>query len=190
MIATGMGKHVAHEVDAAALPGSMQHPLHGGLQPFMRVGDDQLDAAQASARETAQELGPEGFGFAGADGHSEHFAAAVGVDRGGDRGRDRDNAPVLADLHVGCIKPEIWPLAFDWPVQESIHPLIDLGTKPLDLALADTGRPHGLHQVIDGAGRNAMDVGLLDHRRQCFFGSTPGFEERREVAAFPQPGNA
>ncbi len=108
MIATGMGKHVAHEVDAAALPGSMQYSLHGGLQPFMRVGDDQLDAAQASARETAQELGPKGLCFAGADGHSEHFAAAVGVDRSGDRGGDGDDAPILADLHVGRVEPKVW----------------------------------------------------------------------------------
>ena len=35
-------------------------------------------------RERAQELGPERFGFTVADGHAEHFAAAVGIDRHSD----------------------------------------------------------------------------------------------------------
>ena len=44
----GMGQHVAHEVDAAALPGGAQHLGDRGLDALMGVGDDQLDAAQAA----------------------------------------------------------------------------------------------------------------------------------------------
>ena len=41
-------------------------------------------------------------------------------------------------------------------------------------------------QVVDRAGRDALDVGLLDHRRQRLLGHPPGLQEGREVAALPQ----
>jgi hypothetical protein len=44
-----MGERVAHEVDAAALPGGAEHARDGGLDAFAGVGDDELDAAQAAA---------------------------------------------------------------------------------------------------------------------------------------------
>ena len=47
------------------------------LMPFVRVGDDQLHAAQAAAGELAQELGPERLGFGGPIVHAEHLAPAV-----------------------------------------------------------------------------------------------------------------
>ena len=42
-----------------------QHLGGGRLQPFVRIGDDELDAAQAPARQRAQELGPERLGLRG-----------------------------------------------------------------------------------------------------------------------------
>jgi hypothetical protein len=53
-----MGKDIAHEVDLAALPSRAQHFGDRGFDAFMAVGDDQLHAAQAAARELAQEGGP------------------------------------------------------------------------------------------------------------------------------------
>jgi hypothetical protein len=140
--------------------------------------------------EEAQEVGPERLGLARAGGHAEHLAPAVGVDRDRDRGGDRDDAPGLTDFDVGRIEPKIWPLALDRPGKEGVHTLVDLAAEPRHLALADAGRPHGLHQVVDGAGRNTMDVGLLDHSCQRLLGRAPGLEERREVAAAPQLGDA
>jgi hypothetical protein len=46
----------------------------------MRVGDDELDAAQAPTGELAQEGGPERLGLGGADIHTEHLAPPIGVD--------------------------------------------------------------------------------------------------------------
>ncbi len=40
---SGMGEHVAHEVDAAALPCGAEHLGDGSLQAFMGIGDDELD---------------------------------------------------------------------------------------------------------------------------------------------------
>jgi hypothetical protein len=93
-LAPGMGQQVAHEMHAAALPGGMEDLCDRGLQPFMRVRDHQLDAAQAAASELAQELGPEGLGLRGADVQPEHLAAAITVDTDRDDGRDRDDAAV------------------------------------------------------------------------------------------------
>ena len=45
---------------------------------------------------------------------------------------------------------------------------------------------HGLHQVVDRAGRHALDVGLLDHRSQRLLGHPPRLQEAREVSPLPQ----
>jgi hypothetical protein len=43
-----------------------------------------------------------------------------------------------------------------------------------DLALGDAAGAHGLHQVVHRAGRDAVDVGLLDHRGESLLGGAPG----------------
>ena len=45
------GQRVSHEVDPAALPGSAEYFSGGGLEPFVRVADDEFDAAQTPARQ-------------------------------------------------------------------------------------------------------------------------------------------
>ena len=81
----------------------------------MRIGDDQLDATQATSGQTAQELGPERLGLAVADGHAEHFAPAIGVDCHGNDHRHRHYMMVAAGFDVGGIQPEIGPVALDRP---------------------------------------------------------------------------
>ena len=44
-----VGQRIAHEVHATALPCRADDPLDGGLQPFVRVRDHELDAAQAAS---------------------------------------------------------------------------------------------------------------------------------------------
>ena len=73
-------QHVAHEVHATALPAGMQHFGDGGLDAFMGIGDHQLDAAQTTAGELAQELSPKGLRLRRPNIHAEHFAPAVAVD--------------------------------------------------------------------------------------------------------------
>ena len=125
----GMSHGVAHEVHATALPGGAQHLGDRGLQPFMGIGDHQLDAAQAAPGQTAQELGPERLGLAVADRHAQHFAAAIGVDANSDDHRDRDDVVIAAGFDVGGIQPQIRPFAFDRAVQEGLHPLVDLAAQ-------------------------------------------------------------
>ena len=140
----GMGERVAHEVDAAALPGGVHHLGDGGLDALVGVGDDELDAAQAAAPQLAQELGPEGLGFGGADVHAEHLAPPVGVDADRDDHGDRDDAAVAAHLHVGRVDPDIGPVAFDRAVEEGLDPLVDLLAQPRHLALGDAVMPIAL----------------------------------------------
>jgi hypothetical protein len=74
-----MGQGIAHEVDAATLPTCTQQLGDRRLDAFMGIGDDQLHAAQAPARQLAQKGGPEGLGFRWADVHAEDFAAPIAI---------------------------------------------------------------------------------------------------------------
>src|SRR5690349_3298782 len=98
----------------------------------------------------------------------------------------RDDAPSLADLHVGGVEPEAGPVALDGAGEEVAHAIVDLGAEARDLAAADALHAHGAHQVVHGARRDALDVGLLDHRRERLLGRPAGLQEGREVGAAPE----
>src|SRR5882757_8765990 len=51
-----MGKRIAHEVDAAALPACGQHLRRRSLDALVGIGDRQLDATQPAPPQLAQEL--------------------------------------------------------------------------------------------------------------------------------------
>jgi hypothetical protein len=93
---------------------------------------------------------------------------------------------VLAHLHVGRVDPEIGPLPLDGPLQEGVHPFVDLLAQPADLALGDARPAHGLNEIIDRPGGDTLDVGLLDHRRERLLGHPAWLQEAREVAPRPQ----
>ena len=143
------------------------------LDALMGIRDHQLDAGEPTALELAQELDPEGLGLGGADRHAEHLAPAVGVDRDRDGHRDRDDAPGLAHLHVGRIDPEVRPVALDRPLEESPHALVDLRAQPRNLAFGDAGHAQRLDQLVDRAGRDALNIGFLDDGRERLLGDSP-----------------
>src|SRR6202030_204449 len=177
---------VAHEVYAAALPGGAQNLDDGGLQTLMRIRDHKLRTAQAAACQAAQELDPERLGLAVTHGHAEHLASSIGVDANRDDDRDRDDVVVAPCFDVSGIQPDIAPLAFNRAAQEGSHPLVDLAAQSRDLALGDALHSHGPHQIVDRAGRDALDIGFLDYGGQRLLGQTTRFEKGREVAAAPQ----
>jgi hypothetical protein len=131
-----------------------------------------------------------GLGLRGADIHAKDLATAIGIDTNGDDDGDRDDTAVLPDLHVGRVDPQVRPVALDRPVEEGLYPLVDLLAQSADLALGDATHPHGLDQLVDRAGRDALDVGLLDDGGQRLLGHAPGLQEAREVAAAAQLGDA
>ena len=63
-----------------------------------------------------------------------------------------------------------------------VHPLINLDAEAADLALGHAARAHGLDQVVDRTGRDAVDISLLDHRHQGLLGRAAWFQEAWEVA--------
>ena len=185
-----MRQDVAHEVHAAALPGGVEHLGDGRLDAFMGVRDHQLDAAQATAGELAQKGGPERLGLRGADIHAEDLAPAVAVDPDRDDHGGRDDAALLAHLHVGGVDPQVGPVALDRPAQEGLHPLVDLLAQPRDLALGDAAHPHGLDEIVDRTGGDALNVSLLHHGGERLLGHPARLQEAWEVAALAQLGDA
>jgi hypothetical protein len=154
------------------------------------IRDHQLDAGEPAALELAQELDPEGLGLRRTHRHAEHLAAAVGVDRDGDGHSDRDDPAGLAHLQVGRVNPEIGPITFEGTLEEGQDPLVDLSAQAADLALGDAGHAERLDQLIDAAGRDAVHVGLLDHRREGLLSHPARLQEAWEVAALPELGDA
>ena len=113
-----MGERVAHRMDAAALPGGVHQLGDGGLDAFVGVRDNQLHAAQAAPSKLAQEFGPERLGLRRADVHAQHLAPPIGVDPDGDDHRDRNDAMVAANFHVGRVEPDVGPVVFERAVEE------------------------------------------------------------------------
>ena len=97
---------------------------------------------------------------------------------------------VTAHLHVGRVQPDIRPVALQWSVEERFDPVVDLLAQPADLALRNARSAHGLDEVVDRAGRDALDIGFLDHRAQRLLGHPPRLEEARKVRALAQLGDA
>lgn len=92
----------------------------------MRIGDDELHTAQTSTREPTQELRPDRLGFGRADFHAQNLAPAIAVDADGDDDGNGNDAPAAADLQIGGIDPDVWPVTFNRPVEERLHLDVDL----------------------------------------------------------------
>jgi len=143
-------------MNPAPLPCGIEQLGDDGLDPFMRIRDHQLHAAQSAAGKLAQECHPERLGFAVTDIHPENLPPAIAVDADGDDHRDGDDAAVLANFHVGGVDPQIGPVALDRTIEEGLHLVVDLGAQSADLGLGDAGHAHGLDQIVDRAGRGRL----------------------------------
>ncbi|ESW65103.1 hypothetical protein X773_32235 [Mesorhizobium sp. LSJC285A00] len=149
-------------MDAAPLPCRAQHLGDDRLEAFVSIGDDELDAAQAATCQLAQELCPDRLGLRGANLHAQYLAPAVRVNADGDDNGDRDDPPTAADLQVSGVDPQVWPIALDRPIEEGLHLPVDLLAQPQDLALGYAAHTHGLDQVVNRPGRDALHISFLD----------------------------
>jgi hypothetical protein len=113
------------------------------------VGNHQVDPLQAATHQLAQEFQPEGVGLRRADVHAEHLAPAVGVHPDRDDDRLREDAPILAHLHVGGIDPEVAMRTLERPLEERLHPLVDPGCLS-PKAAAVSAATSELHQPLGG----------------------------------------
>jgi hypothetical protein len=150
----------------AAPPGGMQRRSDSGLNAFMGIGDDQLDATQARQASLCKNSVQKGLGLRWSGIHAKHFAAAVAVDADRDDHRNRHDAPALAHLHVGGVDPQIGPVAFDRAAQERFHLLVDLDAATAGAITAQLGSLMGQQaaEVLQSAVANAATtlLQLLD----------------------------
>src|SRR5436190_22101594 len=96
------------------------------------------------------------------------------------------NATATANLQIGGVDPDVGPVALDRPLEEGLHLAIDLLAQPADLAFGHAAGAHGLDQVVDRAGRDALDIGLLYHRGERLLRHPARLEETREIRSLPQ----
>jgi hypothetical protein len=87
------------------------------------------------------------------------------------------------------VQPQVRIPALKRPLAEDPDLLVQAAAQPGDLVLAQVVQAHLLDQPVDLAGRDAVDVGLLDDRDQGLLGPPAWLEERREVAASAQLGD-
>jgi hypothetical protein len=67
-------ERLAEEMDGAALPRRAEHLADRVLQSFVRVGDDQLHAGQATLDQAAEEVAPERLRLRFAAVEADHLA--------------------------------------------------------------------------------------------------------------------
>ena len=126
---------------------------------------------------------PRRLGLASAHFHSQNLTASIRVDAHRDDGRDRDNPAPAPELEGGCVDPETGPIAvdgpvfdgpvFDGPVKEGLHLAVDVFAQAADLAFGETRHAHGLDRILERPGGTALNISLLEDRRQCLGQPTP-----------------
>jgi hypothetical protein len=155
-----MTQQVPEEMDGAALPGAAQHLRDRLLQARVGVGDTKPHPVQSTRPQTAQELAPERLGLGLANVQADHLAAAGGGYAVGDHQRLVAHPTPLADpLHLG-VHPQIRVGALQGPPAEDPDLLVQAAAQPGDLVLAQVVQAQLLHQPVDLAGGDAVDVGL------------------------------
>ncbi|MNS49459.1 hypothetical protein D3C72_820670 [compost metagenome] len=185
-----LGIHVAQEMYVAPLPARpLERAGEGGDQALVIVGYHQLDAAQPTPHQRAQELGPERLRFAQPDFQAQHLSVAILVDAVGHHDRTAHHAAVLAHLQVRRIQPEVRVGHLQRPFTEGGNLVVERLAHPADLGLRTVLHAQGQQQVLDLAGAHALDVCLLDDGQQRSLGTLARLQEAGEVAALAQLRN-
>jgi hypothetical protein len=96
----------------------------------------------------------------------------------------------LAHFQVERVQPHVGVGRLERALAEPGDDLVQLAAEARDGALVDSRQAQSLDQLVDLARAHALEVGLLDHRHQRPLGLPPGFQQRREVRAFAQLGDA
>jgi hypothetical protein len=140
-----VAERLAEEVDAAALPGAAEHLRDRLLQASVRVGDDQLPAAEATRDQRAQEAAPE---RPPRRRRVRSLAVAGLVHAVGEHERLAHDTARVADLLDLGIEPQVGVAVFKRPVAEGVDLLVEILTDPRDLALRDP-QPERLDHLVD-----------------------------------------
>lgn len=96
-----------------------------------------LRPRRVSLRRNSVQIGSR---LGGADLHAQHLPATVAVDTDGDDHGDGDDPAAAADLQVGGIDPQIWPVALDRPISSHSRLTWLLEMPLMPMALTSTER--------------------------------------------------
>ena len=158
----------------------------------MGVADHQPHAAQPTRVERAQEGQPAAALVAtgGGDLHAQHAALAGGADADRDERGHAHHPASLAHLVIERVERHIRVAR---RVERAAAEGVDLGVQPgadaADLALGQVGYPQRADQLLDAAGADTANIGLLHHAQQRALGATARLEQAGEVAPVAQLGN-
>jgi site-specific DNA recombinase len=120
------GRLRSDRVHPTALPSGAEHAGDGQAQALVCVRDHQLDALEPALDQALQETRPERLSLRGTDAEPDDLATAFAIHGDGDYCRHRHDAPAVTDFQVGGVEPEIWPLALDRALEESVDPFVDV----------------------------------------------------------------
>ncbi len=180
LVFADVAERLAQEVHRAALPGAAEYLPDRLLEAGMRVGDDELDAREATLDQSAQEAAPEGLGLGLSHIERDHLPVARLVHPIGQHQRLAHDAAAVSDLLHLRVKPEVRVAALQRAVAEGVDLLVESGADPGNLRLRDP-QPERLHHLVDLAGGDAGDVGLLHDRDKRLLGAAARLQEAREV---------
>jgi len=107
---------------------------------------------------------------------ADHLTLAAGLDPGRDQDRHRDHAAVLAHLLEGGIQHQVGVLGVEAASAEGRHLTVQLLADTADLILGDALQAERLGEAVDRPGRDAVHVGLLNHRQQRPLVPAPGLQ--------------
>jgi hypothetical protein len=184
-----VAEHVPEKVDSAALPPAAEHLGDGSMQASMGIGNDQLHPLQPAGSQAAQERPPECFGFGLTDVQADNFAATGLMHAVGDyQGLVPDPARLTNPLHLG-VQPQVGIGTGQRPLPEHADLLVKATAQPTDGVLAHAAQPELLHQPVDLAGGDPVDIGLLHHRDQRLLAAPARLQKAWEVRPSPQLGD-
>jgi hypothetical protein len=185
-----VAEHVPEEVHRASLPRTAEHLGDRLAEAVVGVRDAQAHTLESAGAQATEELPPERLGLGRTHVQADDLTAAALVDPVGDHQRLVPDPAGLADpFHLG-VQPQIRIAALQWPLPEHPHLLVQAPAQPRHLVLAHPGDAELLDQPIHPPGADPVDIGLLHHRDQRLLGPPARLQERREIAAGPQLGDA
>jgi hypothetical protein len=123
-------ERLAQEVHRAALPGAVERLRDRSLQAGVRVGHDQLHAAETALDQAAEEAAPERLRLALADVEADHLSVAGLMHGVGEYERFRHHPAAVPDLLDLRIQPQIGVAALERPVAEGLDLLVQAGADP------------------------------------------------------------
>ena len=85
------------------------------------TADDQLDSAQATPIQAAQELSPKRLSLTGADFEAQDLALALCVDPHSDYYGHTHDATSFSGFDIGGVDPKVGPVALNDAIEEGAH---------------------------------------------------------------------